>query len=89
MNIVDFLLDIERNDLQYSLTNPRVKNTEKQQRMTSAYFQASKRMWKEQGRDLTEDEKQEVIREAERAYKAEVRQSKKSIVFDKVASVTL
>jgi len=74
MNIVEFFLDIERNDLQYLLTNPRARNTEKQQRMTSAYFQASKKMWKEQGRTLTEEEKKETIREAELAYNREVRQ---------------
>ena len=84
MNIVEFFLDIERNDLQYLLTNPRARNTEKQQRMTSAYFQASKKMWKEQGRTLTDEEKQEVIKKAERAYKDEVRQRRKLITFHKV-----
>ena len=57
MNIVDFFLDIERNDLQYLLTNPHAKNTKKQQQMTSAYFQASRKMRKEESRDLTEEEK--------------------------------
>lgn len=89
MDIVDFFLDIERNDLQYLLTNPRAKNTEKQRRMTSAYFQASKKIWKEQGRNLTDEEKQKVIKEAERAYNKEARQCRKSVVFDKAASVTL
>jgi intein/homing endonuclease len=89
MNIVDFFLDIERNDLQYFLTNPRAKNTEKQQRMTSAYFQASKKMRKEQGRNLTEEEKHKAIRDAEKAYNREMLQRRKSMVFDKVASITL
>ena len=82
MDIVDFLLDIERNDLQYLLTNPRAKNTDKQQRMTSAYFQVSKKMWIEQGRNLTEEEKQKVIRVAERIYKKEVRKSKKKSIIN-------
>ena len=89
MDIVEFFLDIERKDLQYLLTNPRAKNTEKQQRMTSAYFQASKKKREEAGRNLTEEEKQEVIRKAELAYKAEIQQNNKSISFDKVASITL
>ena len=77
MDIVEFLLDIERNDLQYLLTNPRARNTQKQQRMTSIYFQSSKKMWNEQGRSLTEKEKQEVIKEAERIYNKETRQSRR------------
>ena len=89
MNIVDFFLDIERNDLQYLLTNPRAKNTKKQQQMTSAYFQASKKMRKEEGRDLTENEKNEVIQEAEKAYNREVRQRRKLMTFGKVAPLTL
>jgi len=86
MDIVDFFLDIERKDLQYLLTNPRAKNTKKQQQITSAYFQASKKMQKEAGRNLTEEEKQKVIREAERAYKEEVRQRSKSISLNKTSS---
>ena len=89
MDIVEFFLDIERNDLQYLLTNPRAKNTEKQSKMTSAYFQASKKMWKEEGRNLTEEEKNKVIREAELAYNREVRQRRKLMTLDKIASVTL
>ena len=89
MNIVEFFLDIERNDLQYLLTNPRAKNTKKQQQITSAYFQASRKMWKEQGRNLTEEEKNKIIQDAERAYNRELRQRRKLITFDKVASVAL
>ena len=89
MDIVEFFLDIERRDLQYLLTNPRAKNTKKQTFLTSAYFQASRKMWKEQGRSLTEEEKNEVLREAELVYNREVRQRRKLITFGKVASVTL
>ena len=89
MDIVEFFLDIERNDLQYLLTNPRAKNTEKKDRMTSAYFQASRKMWKEQCRSLTEEEKNNVIQEAAKAYNREVRQRRKIMSFDKVAAVTL
>jgi len=88
MDIVDFFLDIERNDLQYLLTDPRAKNTEKQQQMTSAYFQASRKMWKEQGRTLTEEEKQMVIKEAERAYK-KTQQHRKTMPFNKIATAPL
>ena len=89
MNIVEFFLDVERNDMQYLLTNPRARNTEKKDRMTSAYFQASRRMWREEGRGLTDEEKYEVIREAELAYNREIRQRRKLRTFGKVASVTL
>ena len=82
MDIIDFFLDVERNDMQYLLTNPYARNTEKKDRMTSAYFQASRKIWKEEGRELTEEEKKEVIREAKLAYNREVRQRKKSITFD-------
>jgi len=89
MDIVEFFLDVERNDMQYLLTNPRARNTEKKDRMTSAYFQASRKMREEESRSLTEEEKNEVLREAELAYNREVRQRRKSITFSKVASVTL
>jgi len=74
MNIVDFFLDLERNDMQNLLTNPYARNTEKKDRMTSAYFQASKKIWKEKGRYLTEQEKKEIIRDAELSYNREVKQ---------------
>ena len=89
MDAVEFFLDIERNDLQYLLTNPRAKNTKKQQQMTNAYFQASRKVWKEQGRNLTEAEKNKVIKEAEIAYNREVRQCRKAMTFEKVASIAL
>jgi hypothetical protein len=60
--------------------NPRARNTVKKQRMTSAYFQASRKMWNEEGRNLTEEEKNKVIREAELAYNREVRHRRKSSV---------
>jgi hypothetical protein len=75
--------------LQYLLTNPRARNTKKQQRMTNAYFQASRRMWEEQGRTLTEEEKNKIIQDAKRAYNREIRQRRKLMTFNKVASVTL
>jgi hypothetical protein len=87
MDIVEFFLDVERNDLQYLLTNPRAKNTKKTRQMTSAYIQASKRMWHEHGRSLTEEEKNKVIKDAEKDYNREVRQNKKIIALNKVASV--
>ena len=68
--------------------NPRARNTEKKDKITSAYFQTSKKVWKEQGRILTEAEKNKVIREAEIAYNREVRQ-RRAMTFDKVASITL
>ena len=89
MDIVEFFLDVEKNDMQNLLTNPRARNTEKKDRMTSAYFQASRKMWNEQGRTLTEEEKNKVIQDAEKAYNREVRQRRKLMTFDKVASVTL
>jgi len=89
MEIVEFFLDVERNDMQYLLTNPYARNTEKKDRMTSAYIQASRKMWKTEGRDLTEKEKNIVIQNAERTYNKEVRQKRKAIVFNKVASVAL
>jgi len=70
--------------------NPRARNTKKQQQMTSAYFQASRKVWKEQGRNLTEEEKNKVIHEAEKAYNREMRLRRKMMTFDKVAaSITL
>ena len=89
MDIVEFFLDIERNDLQYLLTNPRAKHTEKKDRMTSAYFLAARKMWKEESRELTEDEKNKVIKDAEKAYNKEVRERRKLMALNKIASVTL
>jgi len=89
MNIVEFFLDVEKNDMQNMLTNPRAKYTKKKERLTSAWIQASKKMWKEHSRSLTEAEKNTVIQEAEKAYNREIRQRKKVLTFNKVASVTL
>ena len=89
MDIVEFFLDVERNDMQYLLTNPRARNTEKKDRMTSAYIQASRKMWKEESRSLSEEEKNEVLRAAELAYNREIRQRRKLMTFNKVASVML
>ena len=89
MDIVEFFLDLERNDMQNLLTDPRARNTEKNDRMTSAYFQASKKMWKEQGRSLTEEEKNKVIQDAEKNYNKENRLRRKLMTLEKVASVTL
>jgi hypothetical protein len=69
--------------------NPRARNTEKKDKITSAYFQASRKVWKEQGRCLTEEEKNNVIREAEVAYNREVSQRRKIMTFEKIASITL
>jgi len=65
------------------------KETEKVKMIISYLIQASKKMWKEEGRSLTEEEKNEVIREAELAYNREYRLRRKLRTFGKVASVTL
>jgi uncharacterized protein YbcC (UPF0753/DUF2309 family) len=89
MDIVEFFLDVEKNDLQNMLTDPRAKYTKKKERLISAWIQASKRMWNEQSRSLTEEEKNKVIRDADKSYNREVRQRRKVMTFDKVASITL
>jgi len=89
MDIVEFFLDVERNDMQNLLTNPRAKYTKKKERLVSAWIQASRKMWKEQSRSLTEEEKNKVIQEAAKAYNREVRQRRKIMSFDKVAAITL
>ena len=71
------------------LTNPRVKYSNKKEYLISAWIQASKKMWNEQGRSLTEEEKNKVILDAEKGYNREVRQRRKSITFDRAASVLL
>ena len=88
MDIVEFLLDVEKNDMVNMLTNPRAKHTKKKDYLTSSWIRASKKVWNEQGRSLTEDEKDKVIQDARKAYNKEVRQRRKSTTF-KVASVTL
>jgi thermostable 8-oxoguanine DNA glycosylase len=89
MDIVEFFLYLEKNDLQNMLTNPRARYTKKKEYLTSAWIRASKKVWHEQGRSLTEEEKDKVIQDARRAYNREVRQRRKLMTFDKVASVTL
>jgi len=74
MDIVEFFIDVEKNDMQNMLTNPRVKYTAKKERLISAWIQASKDMWHKQGRSLTEEEKNEVIQDAEKVYNKETRQ---------------
>ena len=69
--------------------NPRAKNTEKKDKITSAFFQASRKVWKDQGRSLTEEEKNKVIKDAEKHYNREVRQRRKVKTLEKVASVIL
>jgi len=71
------------------LTNPRVKYSNKKEYLISAWIQASKKMWNEQGRSLTEKEKNIVIKEAVKGYSKEVRQLRKSMNFDRAASVLL
>jgi len=89
MDIVEFFLDVEKNDMQNMLTNPRAKRTKKKDYLISAWIRVSKKIWHEQGRSLTEEEKNKVIQDAERAYNREVRQRRKTMTFNKVASVTL
>ena len=89
MDIVEFFLDVEKNDMQNLLTNPRARYTKKKEYLISAWILASKKIWKEQGRSMTEEEKNKIIQDAEKAYNSEVRLHKKFIAFDKVASVTL
>jgi len=68
---------------------PNAKESKKDEYLISAWIQASKKMWNEQGRSLTKEEKNKVILDAETAYSCKVRQRRKTINFDKVASVTL
>ena len=69
--------------------NPNAKVSKKEEYIVSTYFQALVEMRKEQGRSLTEEEKNEVIQDAIKAYNREVRQRRKLMSLDKVASVTL
>jgi len=68
---------------------PNARESKKDEYLISAWIQASKKMLKEQGRRLTEEEKNKVIQDAERAYNREIRQRRKATTFDKVASITL
>jgi len=64
------------------------KETEKVKIIMSCLIQASKKMWKEQSRGLTEFEREQIVKEAERVHNRDVRQRRKARTFDKVASVT-
>ena len=68
---------------------PNAKESKKDEYLISAWIQASKKMLKEQDRSLSEEEKNQIIQDAEIAYNREVRQRRKATTFDKVASVTL
>ena len=68
---------------------PSAKETEKVKIITSCLIQASKEMWKEQGRSLTGFEREIIIKEAERTYRRKSLQREKPTAFLKVASVTL
>jgi len=69
---------------------PNAKESKKDEYLISAYFQTSRTMWKEEGRTPTEEEKNKIIRDAEKAYNREVRQRRKPTTFtQKIASVTL
>jgi len=65
------------------------KETEKVKIIMSYLIQASKKIWKEQNRSLTEFEREQIVKEAERVHNRAVRQRRKSRTFDKVASVAL
>ena len=69
--------------------SPNAKETKKIKIIMSFLIQGSKKMWKEQNRILTDIEREQIIKEAERKYNREIRQHRKSITFIKVTSVTL
>jgi len=69
--------------------SPNAKENEKIKIIMSHLIQGSKKMWKEKSRSLTDFEREQIIKEAERIYNRELRQRRKPIAFDKVASVTL
>jgi hypothetical protein len=87
MDIVEFFKDVEKNDMQYLLTDPHAKYTEKDQWITSAWIRASKSVWNKYGRSLTEDEKNQVIRDAGRAYDREHRQKRKDSLKHQTAGL--
>jgi len=68
---------------------PNSKVSKKDEYLISAWIQASKKVWKEQGRSLEEEEKNKVIQEAKKSYNREVSQIRKLTGFNKVASITL
>ena len=65
--------------------SPNAKETKKVKIIMSCLIQGSKKMLKEQSRSLTDVEREQIIKDAERAYNREFRQHRN---FDKVASVT-
>jgi hypothetical protein len=65
------------------------KETEKVKIITTYLIQASKKVWEEQSRNLTEFEREQIVKEAERAYNRNVRQRRKLRSFDNVAAVAL
>ena len=69
--------------------SPNAKETEKVKIIMSCLIQGSKKKWKEQSRSLTDIEREQIIKEAEHTYNRELRQRRKSITFNKVASITL
>ena len=69
--------------------SPNAKETNKVKIIMSCLIQGSKKMWKEQHRSLTDIERGQIIKEAERTYNRELQQHRKSVIFDKTASVTL
>ena len=87
MDIVEFFLDVEKNDMQNMLTNPRARCTKKDEYLISAWIKASKKVWNDQNRSLTEEEKNNVIQDALLEYNREVRKNRKTMAFNKVASV--
>ena len=68
---------------------PNSKVSKKDEYILSTYFRASRKMWHEEGRCFTEEEKNKVIQDAIKDYNREVRQRRKLKTLDKVASITL
>ena len=68
---------------------PNARKSKKEDCIVDALIKASKKMWKEQGRNLTDEEKNEIIQDALKAYNRELRQRRKLLSFDKTAAVTL
>ena len=65
------------------------RETEKVKTIMSFLIRASKKMWKEHSRTLTEFEREQIVKEAKYVYNRGVRQIRKLKTFDNVASVTL
>jgi len=69
--------------------SPNAKETPKIKIIISHLIQGSQKMWKTQSRNLTDAEREQLIKEAERTHNREVRQRRKIMSFDKIAAVTL